>query len=113
MILRLIQGISTIVANIVFYIVLHMEMYTDRAHMADGSVQVYHKSPLDRLGVGDRYGLYHLQLMFMVVSCVTGILLICGVKNNIVRVAQLVSSVASIVVFIAIMVVSKGIHPKY
>lgn len=113
MILRIIQGISTIVANIVFCFVLRMEIYTDRAHMADGSVHVYHKSPLDRLEVADRYGLFYLQLMFMVISCITGILLICGVKNNIVRIVQLVSSAASIVMFITIMVISKGIHPKY
>ena len=113
MILRLIQGISTIVANIVFYIVLHMEIYTDRAHMPDGSIEKHHYSALGRLDIGGRSELYHLQLMFMVISCITGILLICGVKNNIVRIVQLVSSVASIVVFIAIMVVSKGIRPRY
>ena len=113
MVLRIIQGVTTIIANIVFFIVLRMEIYTDRAHMADGSIHVYHKSPLDRLEVADRRELYTLQLMFMVISCITGILLICGVKNNLVRIVQLVSSAASIVMFIAIMIISRGIHPRY
>lgn len=113
MILRIIQGVSTIIANIVIFIVLRMEIYTDRARMADGSIRVYHKSPLSRLEVADRRELWFLQLFFIVISCVTGILLLCGVKNNVVRIVQLVSSAASIVMFIVIMVVSKGIHPHY
>ena len=38
---------------------------------------------------------------------------LCGIKNNIIKVVQLVSSIASLIMFIIIMIVAVTTHPTY
>ena len=106
-------SIISIVANIVFFVVLNLEIYTDRAPMPDGSIREWSRSPVARLGIADQSYLFYLQIAIAAVSIVTGILVLIGVKNNIVRIIQIVSSIASLIMFIIIMIVTGNTHVKY
>ena len=109
----MILGIITIVMNIIFVVVMYRDLYTDHATFADGTERTFHRSPMDRLEVRDRRELFYLQLFFVVVSVIAGILIIAGIKNNIVRIIQAAGSVGSVIMFIIIMVVAGNTHPNY
>ena len=49
----------------------------------------------------------------MILCMVTGLLIIFGVKNQIIRVVSRISMTASSVMFIIIMIVTANIHVKY
>ena len=102
-----------IIIQAICYAVLKTDLYTDRAVMPNGEVSEWHRSPIDRLYQADLPLLLYLQLAFAAVSVVTSVLALCGVKNRIVRTIQLVSSIASVVMFILIMIVTGGLHAHY
>lgn len=45
----MLRGIISIVLNIGYFIVMRVEMYTDRAMMANGEMREWQRSPIDRL----------------------------------------------------------------
>ena len=106
-------SILSIIVNVLFFIVLNKDIYTDRAPMPDGGFREWHRSPITRLNImGNRFLLY-LQLTCMAVSVISGILVLFGVKNSTVKTVQLVSSAASAVVFMIIMIVTSNSHVNY
>ena len=106
-------SIISILANVAFLIVLNMDIYTDRAMMATGEMREWHRSPITRLGIADQSWLFHLQLVLVAVSIVTSVLVLFGVRSDVVRIIRLVSLIASAVMFIVIMVVTSNTHAKY
>ena len=113
MTLRTVLGIVSIIADVAFLIALKVNIYTDKAHMADGTTQVWHCSPADRLDACGKHELMYLQIFLAAVSVITSVLLVFGVRNNIVRIVQLISTAGSIVVFIIIMIIADRTHPRY
>lgn len=109
----MIISIVSIIANIMFFAVLKMNLYTDKAHMADGTVRTYHRSPISRLYVADKSELLYLYVFFAAVSIITGILVLIGIRNNVIRIVQIIASIGSAVMFIIIMMVTAKIHPHY
>ena len=109
----MVLSIISIVLNVAFFVILNLDLFTDKAHMADGSVRTWQRSPLDRLDAADKRWMLYLQIFLAVVSVVTSILILAGVKNNAVKITRLVATIASAVMFAVILIVSKGIHPKY
>ncbi len=109
----MILSIVSIIANIGFFVMFKLELFTDHATMVDGSEREYQRSIIDRLEVCDRRELLYLQIFLALVSVITSILILCGIKNNIVKIIQLVSSIASLIMFIIIMIVAAGTHPTY
>ncbi len=106
-------SIISIVANILFFVVLNLNIYTDRTSFPDGSTREWQRSPLARLELSDQRYLFYLQIAVAAVSVITSILVICGVKSNAVKIIRNVSSVLSLIVFIIIMIVSNNTHAKY
>ena len=78
-------NILSIIVNVIYFIVLRTELYTDRAMLPDGNMREWQHSPIDRLYAADKPGLLYLQLLFAVVSVITGVLILFGVRNDIVR----------------------------
>ncbi len=76
----MLQGIIPIIVNIVYFIVLRTDLYTDRAAMADGSMREWHRSPVDSLYTADKPALLYLQLIFAAVSVITSALVLFGVS---------------------------------
>ena len=109
----MILSIVSIIANIAFFVLVKLELFTDHASFPDGSEREYQRSVIDRLEVCDRRELLYLQLFLAAVSIITSILVLCGIKNNIIKVVQLVSSIASLIMFIIIMIVAVTTHPTY
>ena len=109
----MILSFISIVANIAFFIVLRLNLFTDKAHMADGTVKTYHKSPISRLEVADKSGLFYLYIFFAAVSIITGILYLAGVKNSVIKISQIIALACSAVMFIIIMVTAANTHPRY
>ena len=109
----MILSIISIVINIVFFIVLKLNLYTDKAHMADGTVRTWHRSPIERLDVAGKNEMFYIQIFLAAVSIITSILILAGVKNNVVRIIQTAALAASAVMFIIIMVTASNTHPKY
>ena len=71
-------GILSILLQIVFFVILHLELYTDRVVLPGGEVQIWRRSPIDRLGLLDRTPLLYLYLLLAAVSIITGILYLTG-----------------------------------
>jgi len=106
-------SIISIAANILFFVILNIRFYTDRAHLPDGLEREWNRSPIERLSLSDQNYLLYLQIALAVVSVVTSILILAGVKNNVVRIIRLVSSIASLIMFIIILIVTNNTHAKY
>ena len=106
-------SIISIILNIGYYIVMHLELYTDRVPMPDGGVRVWHRSPLSRLNLESREAFFYVQLFFAVISVITSLLVLFGVKNRIVRMVQLGSFAASTLMFIIIMILTSNSHVRY
>ena len=105
--------ILSIIANIVYFVVLNMNIYTDRTIMPDGRVREWHRSPIARLHMADQSFLLYLQIILVAVSIITSVLFLCGVRNSIIRKIQLVSIIGSTVMFAVIMIVTADSHVKY
>ena len=109
----MVLSIVSIVLNAIFFVVLNLEIYTDRMPLADGSVREWHRSPLGRLDVADERYLFYLQILFAAVSVITSILIMVGIKNNAVKIIRLIATIASAIMFIIIMVATSNTHAKY
>ncbi|MBR2578462.1 MAG: hypothetical protein IKE38_05965 [Erysipelotrichaceae bacterium] len=105
--------IISIIANVIYFVILNISFYTDRAMMPDGNMRTWHRSPISRLYIADDVWLLYLQLFFASVSIVTAILMMLGVKGGIVRNVWLISTIASAVMFIIILIVTANSHAKY
>lgn len=111
--MKKILSIVSIMINAVYLAVLNMDLYTDRAMMPDGKRREWQRSPIDRLYMADRPGLLYLQLFLMAVSVLTGLLILFGVKKGIVKKVWIVSTAASTVMFIILMIVTGNTHAQY
>ena len=110
---RIILYIISVLVNAAYFIVLRMDLYTDRYHLPDGKMGVHHRSPISSLNHADMNWLSGLEVLLMAVSVVTSVLLLFGLKNSIVRIIQIVSTIASTIVFIIIMVIAGNVRLKY
>ena len=105
--------ILSIIVNIVYFVVLNIEIYTDRAMMPTGEVREWHRSPVARLSISDQSVLYYLQIVLAAVSIITSVLLLLGVRSNIIKTIQLVCTIGSTVMFVIIMIVTANSHVTY
>lgn len=109
----MLMAILSIIANISYFVVLNLNIYTDRAMMPNGEVREWHRSPITRLNIADQSFLIYLQIVLAAVSMITSLLFLFGVRSSIVKTIQLVSIIGSTIVFIIIMIVSSDSHAKY
>ena len=105
--------IISIIVNIAYFVILNMNIYTDRAMMPSGEVREWHRSPITRLYISNQTFLMYLQIVLEAVSVVTSILFLFRVRNSTIRTIQLVSTIGSTIVFIIIMIVTSNSHAKY
>ena len=105
--------ILSIILNIAYFVVLNLNIYTDRAMMPTGEIREWHRSPITRLNIADQSFLIYLQIVFAAVSIITSVLFLFGVRNNIIKIIQLVSTIGSTIMFIIIMIVTSNLHAKY
>ena len=106
-------SILSVVLNIGFFIVLNADLYTDRAAMPDGQIREWQRSPADRLNISDQPLLLYLYIAFAVISIVTALLVLFGVKNSIIKVVRTGSFIASAIMFVIIMIVTSNTHSHY
>ncbi|MBR0138632.1 MAG: hypothetical protein IJM15_09500 [Erysipelotrichaceae bacterium] len=109
----MLKGIISIIANKAYILILYLPFYTDRAHMPDGKIREWKRSPVDRLAMADENWLFSLQLVLSAVSIITSLLTVLGIKSNIIKAVQLISLIASTVMFVIILIVTNNIHAKY
>ena len=109
----MLMSILFIIINIAYFVVLNINIYTDRAMMQTGEIREWHRSPIARLNIADQSFLIYLQIVFAAVSIITSVLFLFGVRNNIIKIIQLVSTIGSTIVFIIIMIVTSDLHAKY
>ena len=109
----MLMAILSIIVNIAYFIVLNMNIYTDRAMMPTGEVREWHRSPIARLNIADQSFLIYLQVVLAAVSIISSVLFLLGVRSSIIRTIQLVSIIGSTIVFIIIMIVTSNSHAKY
>jgi hypothetical protein len=109
----MILQIISIVLNIVFCIVLNLNLYTDSAMMPTGQMRYWKRSPLTRLNIMGRHEFAYVQFAFAALSAVTAIMIIAGVKSSLVRKIWIAGTLASTAVFIIIMVMTSNSHAKY
>ena len=106
-------NVASIVANVLFFLIMNMQIYTDRAKMPNGETRTWRRSPISRLSISGRTWLVWLQFVFAVLSVVTCILVMCGVKTRVIRIVQTAATVGSAIMFIAVMIVSGDTHVNY
>ena len=109
----MLMTILSIIANIAYFVVLNLNFYTDRAMMPTGEVREWRRSPITRPNISDQSFLVYLQIVLAVVSIITSVLFLFGVRNRMIRTIQLVSVIGSTIVFIIIMIVTSNSHAKY
>ena len=109
----MLMTILSIIANIAYFIVLNINIYTDRAMMPTGEVREWQRSPIARLSIADHSFLLYLQIFLAAVSVITSVLFLFGVRSRMIRTIQLVSIIGSTIVFIMIMIVTANSHAKY
>lgn len=102
-------NILSIIANIVYFAVLNLKIFTVKYMTPDGQVQM-RVSPAERLGVP---GLYVLHLICSVLSIAASVLSMAGARSSTVRAVQIAALIASTVTFIVVLVVSAGTNLKY
>lgn len=110
---KTLMPILSILLNIVYFVVLNLELYTDRSMMPTGDVREWQRSPVTRLGKSDRAFLFYLQIVFAAVSIITGVLQLFGVRNSIIKKVQLVSTAGATVLFVIIMIVTSDSYVNY
>ena len=106
-------SILSIIVNIAYFVVLNMNIYTDRAMMPTGEIREWHRSPIARLNIADQSFLFYLQIVLAAASIITSVLFLFGVRCRKIRTIQLVSIIGSTIVFIIIMIVTSNSHAKY
>ena len=109
----MLMTILSIIVNITYFVVLNMNIYTDRAMMPTGDVREWHRSPIARLSIADQSFLIYLQIVIAAVSIITSVLFLFGIRNKTIRTIQLVSVIGSTIVFIIIMIVTSNSFAKY
>lgn len=109
----MLMTILSIIVNITYFVVLNMNIYTDRAMMPTGDVREWHRSPIARLSIADQSFLIYLQIVIAAVSIITSVLFLFGVRNKTIRTIQLVSVIGSTIVFMIIMIVTSNSFAKY
>ena len=109
----MLMTILSIIVNITYFVVLNMNIYTDRAMMPTGDVREWHRSPIARLSIADQSFLIYLQIIIAAVSIITSVLFLFGVRNKTIRTIQLVSVIGSTIVFMIIMIVTSNSFAKY
>ena len=101
--------ILSIIANITYFVVLNINIYTDQVMMTTGEIQEWHRSLIARLSIADQSFLLCLQIVLAAVSIITSVLYLFGVRSRMIRTIQLVSLTGSAIVFIIIMIVTKNL----
>lgn len=109
----MLQGIVSMICNIVYFIVLNMTLYTDTAILPNGQMRVMRRSPVDRLYAADMPAWLYAQLVLAAISLITGVMLLLGIQRQIIKKVQMIATVASTAVFIAIMIITANSHVKY
>ena len=107
------MSILSIIVNIAYFVILNTALYTDRAKMPTGEIREWHRSPVARLSISDQSFLYYLQIVLAAVSIITSVLLLLGVRSNIIKTIQLVCTIGSTVMFVIIMIVTANSHVTY
>ncbi len=106
-------SVLSILANIVYILILNASLYTDRAAMPNGEIREWHHSPLYRLSSADQMFLFYFLLVCIAVSAVTAILKLAGMRSDTVHKVWLISSILSAAVFFLIMIITGNTHVKY
>ena len=109
----MLKNMIAVIINAAFAAILNMNLYTDRAMMANGEVREWHRSPAARLSLSDQSVLLYLQLAFAAVSVITSIMMIFGADNKTIKTVRLVSTATSALMFIVIMIVTSNTHVNY
>lgn len=109
----MLMTIITIIVNIAYFVVLNMNIYTDRAMLPTGEVRVWHRSPINRLNIADQSFLLYLQIVLAAVSIIASVLFLLNVRSSMIRTIQLVGAIGSTVVFIIIMIITSNSHSNY
>ena len=109
----MLMTILSIILNIVYFVVLYMNIYTDRAMMPTGEVREWHRSPIARLNIAGQSFLLYLQIVLAAVSIITSVLFLLKIRTSMIRTIQLVSKIGSTIVFIIIMIATSDSHAKY
>ena len=109
----MLMTILSIIANIAYFVVLNLKIYTDRAMMPTGEVREWRRSPITRLNIAGQSFLIYLQIVLAAVSVITSVLFLFGIRTRTIRTIQLVSLIGSAIVFIIIMIVTSDSHAKY
>ncbi len=109
----MLMTILSIIANIVYFVVMNMDIYTDRAMMPTGEVREWHRSPITRLSIADQSFLIYLQIILAAVSMITSVLFLFGVRGKMIRAIQWVSITGSTIVFVVIMIAASDLQANY
>ena len=107
------MSILSIIVNIVYFVVLNLNIYTDRTMMPTGEFREWHRSPFTRLYIADQSFLIYLQIVLASISIITSVLFLLGVRSRIIKTIQLISLIGSTIVFIVIMIVTSDSHANY
>ena len=106
-------SIIAILANILFFVILKLNIYTDTAILPGGQTSIFQRSAFDSLFAADLSFLLYIQIICAAVSVISSVLVIIGVKFWLIRKIRNISTIVSAVLFVIILIVTGFIHPKF
>ncbi|MBR5336978.1 MAG: hypothetical protein IK152_03245 [Lachnospiraceae bacterium] len=74
---------------------------------------VNRRNAIDSLFHADMNGLINIEMLFMVVSIISSVMMLFGMSSSALRTVQRVSTIASTVVFVVIMIAAGNVHLTY
>ena len=109
----MILSIISIVANVVFFVLMRIEFFTDRYVLPGDDYRERSLSALDKLDQAGKPELVYIYLFFAVICIIASILVMFGLKHSVVKIIRLVSLIASVLVFAFIMFTALFTHATY
>ena len=109
----MLMSIIAFMANAVFWLLLNRDIYVDRAPMPDGGYREWQRSAITRLRISGQTWILYLEAAFMAISIIASVLVLLGIKNNVIKAIQLISLMAVTVMFIIIMIVTANKNVRY
>lgn len=106
-------SIISIAVNVAYYLIMNLEIYTDRAMMANGQVREWKRSRISRLRMAEKTWMLYAWVAFAVMAVVTSLLTVFGVDNTVIKKAQLISTIASTAMFAVIMIFTGNSFAHY
>ncbi len=110
---KMLRTVLPIIIDLASFLILNLRLFTDRYTLPDGEERIRQYNAIEKIENGDNTAVLYLQIFFLLISISSTILLALGFKNRIIRLIQLLSTAAVVLLAIIMMIIAANTHLKY